>query len=146
MISVVSTQSLIPKQPIPRMAPITVRLNPLGIAILLVTVVCMMFYITGIPTMFQLQPNIDMKELLSASIELAERGGDRVKTISEESQLKEQVKGKTKEGANEMLTDGDLAAHLAIIHGFQKSFPSLDSRVCITINFVSITCIKTKVL
>ena len=129
MISVVSTQSLIPKQPRPRMAPITVRLNPLGIAILLITVVCMMFYMTGIPRMFKLEENISMKELLSASIELAERGGDRVKTISTDSQLKEQVKGKTKEGANEMLTDGDLASHLAIIHGFQKSFPSLTNRV-----------------
>ena len=127
MISVVSTQSLISHKP--RMAPITVRLNPLGIAIVLVTVVCMMFYITGIPTMFAMNERITMKELLSASIELAERGGDRVRTISEQD-LKEKVKGQTKEGANELYTDGDLAAHLAIIHGFEKAFPTLKERVC----------------
>ena len=68
---------------------------------------------------------ISMKKLLVASIQLAERGGTVVKQIRDEHQLNEKSKGKTKEGANNPVTDGDMKSHEAIISGFSKSFPTV---------------------
>ncbi|KAI0224193.1 putative inositol monophosphatase 3 [Lamellibrachia satsuma] len=66
-----------------------------------------------------------MKELLSVSIDVAERGGVRVKVVREGSSLDETSKGKTKEGVNDVLTAGDLQSHLTMMNGFQKAFPGL---------------------
>ncbi|XP_071477997.1 Golgi-resident adenosine 3',5'-bisphosphate 3'-phosphatase-like [Diadema antillarum] len=68
---------------------------------------------------------ISMKELLAASIQLAERGGVVVKAIRDSHRLNEASKGKTKEGMNNPVTDGDMKSHEAIVSGFKKSFPSV---------------------
>lgn len=68
---------------------------------------------------------VSMKQLLVASIQLAERGGKVVKEIRDTNKLNEASKGKTKEGANNPVTDGDMKSHEAIISGFKKSFPSV---------------------
>nr|XP_054772836.1 inositol monophosphatase 3-like [Lytechinus pictus] len=68
---------------------------------------------------------ISMKQLLVASIQLAERGGKVVKEIRDAHKLNEASKGKTLEGANNPVTDGDMKSHEAILSGFQKSFPSV---------------------
>ncbi|XP_072017922.1 inositol monophosphatase 3-like [Amphiura filiformis] len=66
---------------------------------------------------------ISLRDILSASIELAERGGEQVKEVMKEKKLNEQSKGKTKEGVNNPVTDGDMRSHEAIMHGFQVTFP-----------------------
>jgi inositol monophosphatase 3 len=69
-----------------------------------------------------------MRQLLAVSIELAVRGGDRLWSIRKghsSSALDETVKGKTKEGAKELLTKGDLESHRIIRYGFSRAFPQL---------------------
>ena len=39
--------------------------------------------------------------------------------------MHEKVKGETKEGAKEMLTEGDLQSHRTMVYGFAKAFPNL---------------------
>ncbi|XP_046543444.1 inositol monophosphatase 3-like [Haliotis rubra] len=108
------------------MAPVNVRLNPVGLAVGVAVIISISFYIFGLPGLFRQEPRISMKELLSVSVELARRGGSRVKAIVEEKKgLEAEVKGKTKEGENEMLTQGDLQSHKAIFYGFEKAFPGL---------------------
>lgn len=68
---------------------------------------------------------MSMKELLAVSVGLAAKGGERVKEIHDQHKLQEKVKGKTLEGANEMLTDGDLESHKIIFYGFSKMYPEI---------------------
>ena len=67
--------------------------------------------------------SISLRDLLSAGIELAERGGEQVKQVKVEKDMNEKSKGKTKEGANNPVTDGDMRSHEAIVHGFEVTFP-----------------------
>ena len=77
---------------------------------------------------------VSLKELLSVSIDLAATGGSNVRRIQEralreskksenENALHAKSKGQTKEGANEVVTEGDLNSHRAIVYGFNKAFP-----------------------
>lgn len=70
-----------------------------------------------------------LRELLSASLDLAEAGGTKVVEVKKAHKLNAESKGKTKEGANEMKTDGDMQSHRAIVAGFHKTFPALAPRV-----------------
>lgn len=67
--------------------------------------------------------------MLSASLELAEAGGLKVASVKKLHSLNAESKGKTKEGADEMKTDGDMQSHRAIVAGFHKAFPVLETRV-----------------
>lgn len=68
---------------------------------------------------------VSMKDLLSVSVELAKKGGMRVTQIRSENDMAEQVKGKTQEGAKEMLTKGDMESHRAMVYGLNKIYPHL---------------------
>eukprot|EP00105_Crassostrea_gigas_P003051 XP_011415785.1 PREDICTED: inositol monophosphatase 3 isoform X1 [Crassostrea gigas] len=107
------------------MGPANVRLNPIGAAACFAFGLCMVIYIFGFPDWFQKEQKISLKELLSVSIALVERGGNRVRDIREGNTLAEKSKGKTKEGADEVLTEGDMESHRAIVYGFAKTFPGL---------------------
>lgn len=107
------------------MGPANVRLNPIGAAACFALGLCMVIYIFGFPDWFQKEQKISLKELLSVSIALVERGGNRVRDIREGNTLAEKSKGKTKEGADEVLTEGDMESHRAIVYGFAKTFPGL---------------------
>ncbi|XP_076440856.1 inositol monophosphatase 3-like [Babylonia areolata] len=106
------------------MAPANIRLNPVGLVVLSVFVMCLFFYLFGFPG-FSKDEKVSMRQLLSVSVDLAERGGRRVKEIAEAQTLEAKEKGKTKEGAKEMLTQGDLESHRAILNGFLKTFPGM---------------------
>ena len=84
-----------------------------------------------------------MKELLSVSIDLAASGGSRVRKIQEralkeskgfrkEAALKAKSKGKTDEGAEQLVTDGDLNSHRSIVYGFNKAFPGRELSILMT--------------
>jgi len=71
-----------------------------------------------------------MNRLLAVSMELAKRGGDRLWSIrkghsSNTDSLNSVVKGKTKEGADELLTQGDLQSHHIIHSGIKIEFPDI---------------------
>ena len=102
------------------MATNTVRANPVGLAVVGTVALLILLYWFGLPGMSR---KVDMKEMLSASIHVARLGGSRVKIIREKAKLNEEVKGKTKEGANELKTDGDMASHKIMYYGLKEAFP-----------------------
>ena len=107
------------------MAPVNIRLNPIGAVLLILCVACGFIYNFGLPNMFRKEERVSMKELLSVSIELAKRGGKRVREVREENTLGIKVKSITKEGADELKTRGDMESHREILYGMAKAFPEL---------------------
>ena len=109
-----------------RMAPVNVKINPLGGAVCIVFLLCTFVYMFGLPEWLgRREERVSMKELLSAGIVLARRGGDRVREIRRGNNIGERVKGETAEGAKEMVSQGDMESHRTIMHGFNKAFPGL---------------------
>ena len=107
------------------MAAVNIKLNPLGVCLILLGVGCVTFYAMGGTKWFQSEQKVSMKQLLAVGIDLAKRGGLRVKEIHESNHLNKEVKGLTKEGAQELKTEGDMQSHRAIVYGFAKAFPGL---------------------
>lgn len=72
-----------------------------------------------------------MKELLSVSIDLAEEGGKQTVLVKKDlkNNLNAESKGKTKEGKDELKTEGDMRSHRAIVAGLHHAFPELSERV-----------------
>ncbi|XP_043930171.1 Golgi-resident adenosine 3',5'-bisphosphate 3'-phosphatase [Protopterus annectens] len=68
---------------------------------------------------------VDLRQLLAASVEAAVLGGDEVRRVREQNTLDEKSKGKTKEGAPELYTLGDLASHRKMTGLFKHSFPNI---------------------
>lgn len=66
-----------------------------------------------------------MRELLALSIEAAVLGGKEVKRVREENALQEKSKGKTKEGANDPMTMGDLESHRKMYNLIRNTFPEI---------------------
>ncbi|KAK6178760.1 hypothetical protein SNE40_011272 [Patella caerulea] len=107
------------------MAPVNVRLNPVGFVVFLVLGLSLAFYIFGLPKWFREEERVSMREVLSVSIDLAQRGGIKVKAVAELHKLNPVSKGKTKEGKDELKTQGDLESHKAIVYGFSKAYPGM---------------------
>ena len=73
---------------------------------------------------------IRISELLSACIDLAERGGRRVIEVRKMSpnEMEQSSKGQTKEGAAEYVTLGDRDSHQIITSGLMSRWPHLPFR------------------
>ncbi|XP_023228505.1 putative inositol monophosphatase 3 [Centruroides sculpturatus] len=52
-------------------------------------------------------------------------GGDQVRKVKQKHQLRQWSKGKTKEGINDPLTEGDIKSHETMVYGFKKVFPDV---------------------
>ncbi|XP_047486590.1 inositol monophosphatase 3-like isoform X2 [Penaeus chinensis] len=76
--------------------------------------------------MAQTGARVSLKKLLAAAIDAADRGGKIVYQIREEATLHEQSKGKTKEGANDPVTDGDIKSHMAMFYSIKNAFPGVE--------------------
>ncbi|XP_062919996.1 inositol monophosphatase 3 [Mobula hypostoma] len=115
------------------MAPMGIRLSPLGVAVFALLAVGVLYhfysgFLAGRIAIFRKLPGtdrIDLRELLALSVEATVRGGKEVKRVMEEGELHGKSKGKTKEGANEMLTNGDLLSHQKMYHLIKNTFPSI---------------------
>lgn len=69
-------------------------------------------------------PNeIDLRKLLIAGIQAAKLGGLEVVAASTDIQAKS--KGKTREGANDPVTNADLRSHCAMEYGLKRLFPKV---------------------
>ncbi|KAG8198926.1 hypothetical protein JTE90_015134 [Oedothorax gibbosus] len=68
---------------------------------------------------------VSLKHLLSVCVNAAESGGMKVRDVRMGSSFKEFSKGKTKEGANDPLTYGDLLSHRIMLYSLKKSFPHI---------------------
>lgn len=103
----------------------SVRVNKCGVCVLMTLMVMVVFlYKYGNNTEFKREV-VSLRSLLSAAIDAAERGGRVVYDVREAATLHEQSKGKTKEGANDPVTDGDIKSHLTMFFSLQKSFPAI---------------------
>lgn len=112
----------------------TIRPNPTGLLIMFAAFVICVFYLYSGNKLWRSDSQVSLKDLLSVSIDLARSGGNRVRKIHDGAvsrqknggeALNAKVKGKTAEGRKELLTDGDLTSHRAIVYGFNKAFPGL---------------------
>ena len=107
------------------MAPSNIKVNPIGIAVIaLVTIVVL--YAGSSMKMFRSADTVNLKELLSVGIDVARKGGERVRIIRESSNMDEQSKGLTQEGAQELKTNGDVQSHVQMFYGIKNAFPSVD--------------------
>lgn len=107
----------------------SVRLNPVGLAVLCGVVLLIIFFTSGSsqagPAVTQ-GTKVSLKKLLSVAIAAAEKGGLEVVAVREEADLGETSKGKTKEGANDPKTNGDTRSHIQMYYGIKKVFPNLN--------------------
>ncbi|XP_001376045.3 inositol monophosphatase 3-like [Monodelphis domestica] len=69
---------------------------------------------------------LDLRELLALSVAAAEAGGRRVRAVHEAGpDLQQRTKGKTQEGAAELLTAGDLQSHRRMASLWASTFPGV---------------------
>ena len=96
----------------------------IGISTLLLFYLCYQYSSGFWPTSDQ---TVDMHHLLAVSAQVAKLGGDRAWSIRKEyiTDVEATVKGKTKEGANELQTRGDMESHRIMRYGLEKTFPGL---------------------
>ncbi|KAH6922430.1 hypothetical protein HPB50_013603 [Hyalomma asiaticum] len=68
---------------------------------------------------------VSLRRLLDAGVAAAEAGGDEVRRVRLSNRLAQQSKGKTREGADDPLTAGDLSSHRVMYGGLSAAFPGL---------------------
>ncbi|XP_071348000.1 inositol monophosphatase 3 isoform X2 [Trachinotus anak] len=112
------------------MAPMGIRLSPLGVAVFCLLGVAVIYHlyagvISSRLTAFRQRRKVDLRDLLAVSVEAAVLGGKEVKKVRDENNLKERSKGKTKEGASELLTLGDLQSHRKMYNLIKNTFPNI---------------------
>ncbi|MBN3324821.1 IMPA3 monophosphatase, partial [Atractosteus spatula] len=110
------------------MAPMGIRLSPLGVAVFCLLGLGVIYHlyagvISSRIAAFRQGRAVDLRELLAVSVEAAAVGGREVKRVREQNALEEKSKGKTREGAKEMLTLGDLYSHRKMYHLIKSTFP-----------------------
>ncbi|KAH7974460.1 hypothetical protein HPB49_015726 [Dermacentor silvarum] len=68
---------------------------------------------------------VSLRQLLDAGVAAAEVGGGEVRRVRLSNRLAQKSKGKTREGADDPLTAGDLSSHRVMYGGLSASFPGL---------------------
>ena len=104
------------------------RVRSLGIAVCCVLLLLALMKIvisSREKPQFLQKENVFLPVLLSAAIDLAELGGKEVKAVHEQKNLEVKSKGKTKEGAQEFVTDADRRSHEKIVSGLKRVWPNL---------------------
>jgi len=72
-----------------------------------------------------IKPKLKIRELMSACLDVVERGGKEVVRIRGLADIGEKSKGHTRDGANDPVTEGDMASHRIMYYGLKKAFPDL---------------------
>ena len=108
----------------------SVRINPTGVALLCGVIILLVYFNGGGGLSSRSTPRgsdqtVNLKELLSVAISVAEAGGREVVAVRNEADIGETSKGKTREGANDPKTDGDMRSHVQMYYGLKKAFPSI---------------------
>ncbi|KAI3375345.1 hypothetical protein L3Q82_021836 [Scortum barcoo] len=112
-----------------------IRLSPLGVAVFCLLGVGVIYHLYAGVISSRLaffsssserqRRTVDLRDLLAVSVEAAVLGGKEVKTVREENGLQEKSKGKTREGASEPLTMGDLQSHRKMFNLLRNTFPDV---------------------
>lgn len=95
--------------------------------ITLITIVALIFYFGGAPNTrnFRQRERISVRKLMNAAIEVSILGGREVVKVRKQLDMKEWSKGKTLEGANDPVTEGDMQSHRVMYNGLRKAFPGI---------------------
>uniref|UniRef100_UPI0037E805F5 inositol monophosphatase 3 n=1 Tax=Semicossyphus pulcher TaxID=241346 RepID=UPI0037E805F5 len=120
------------------MAPMGIRLSPLGVGVFCLLGVGVIYHLySGVISSHlaafrsdsalttRQRRTVDLRDLLAVSVEAAVLGGKEVKTVRDENNLKETSKGKTREGASEPLTMGDIQSHRKMFNLLRNTFPEI---------------------
>lgn len=112
----------------------SVKINKCGLLILLLVFLLIVYYTTfrqsteSASTSGRLSANpneIQLRQLLIAAIQAAQFGGAEVVDVSKKQNLQASSKGKTKEGADDPVTNADLRSHCVMQSGLHRLFPRL---------------------
>ncbi|XP_044150497.1 Golgi-resident adenosine 3',5'-bisphosphate 3'-phosphatase [Bufo gargarizans] len=116
------------------MAPMGIRLSPLGVGVFCLLGLGVLYHVySGFLTWrfsaFLLGERagdtVDLRELLAVAVRAAELGGVEVKAVRESNKLNENTKSKTREGADEKMTRGDLLSNRKMANLIKNSFPGV---------------------
>ncbi|KAK2095763.1 Golgi-resident adenosine 3',5'-bisphosphate 3'-phosphatase [Saguinus oedipus] len=128
------------------MAPMGIRLSPLGVAVFCLLGLGVLYhlysgFLAGRFSLFGLggEPaggaagppaaadggTVDLREMLAVSVLAAVRGGDEVRRVRESNVLHEKSKGKTREGADDKMTSGDVLSNRKMFYLLKTAFPSV---------------------
>jgi inositol monophosphatase 3 len=69
---------------------------------------------------------VRVSEVIAASIDLVQRGGEVVRTVRKDESIGTKVKGKTSVNSNDYVTEGDKRSHQTIVTGLKSLWPSLN--------------------
>lgn len=98
----------------------TVKLNPVGVFVLLgLTFIFFVYSFAGKKTN---EREVNLKNVLIAAVNAAIKGGDEIKVFNTVD-INKRSKGKTKEGANDFITDADVRSHCVMYYGLRYMFP-----------------------
>lgn len=105
----------------------TVRLNTFGVCVIIATLILFYIYIFSSNSLNRSEKKnvVNLRKLLITAIEVAEKGGKQVKLVREEMTLNKHSKGKTKEGAEMLVTNADSSSHCIMFFGLTHTFPHL---------------------
>ncbi|XP_075226024.1 putative inositol monophosphatase 3 [Lycorma delicatula] len=106
----------------------TIRLNGLGIFIVLALFTFFLLYLTKFSVKEvreEKEADVNLRKLLIAAVEAAEEGGKQIITVKNAFNIVEHSKGKTKEGANDPVTNADYLSHCVMYTGLQEAFPTV---------------------
>lgn len=126
----------------------SIRINKFGVFIIALLLIIFVYYLsTGKSrnTNYGLNKNpneVNLRKLLIGSIQAAQRGGIEVEEVSKSDDFKVHSKGKTKEGANDPVTDADFRSHCVMANGLHRIFPKL--RIISEEDFTKQNCPDTK--
>lgn len=126
------------------MAPMGIRLSPLGVAVFFLLGLGVLYhlysgFLAGRFSLFGLggEPaggaaevavdggTVDLREMLAVAVLAAERGGDEVRRVRESNVLHEKSKGKTREGAEDKMTSGDVLSNRKMFYLLKTAFPNV---------------------
>lgn len=111
-----------------------IRLSPLGIGVFCLLGLGVLYHVySGFLTWRfssfflgeRAGDTVDLRELLAVAVRAAELGGVEVKAVRESNKLNENTKGKTREGADEKMTRGDLLSNKKMANLIKNSFPGV---------------------
>ncbi|ERE86002.1 inositol monophosphatase 3 [Cricetulus griseus] len=126
------------------MAPMGIRLSPLGVAVFFLLGLGVLYhlysgFLAGRFSLFGLggEPAggaaqsegdggaVDLREMLAVAVLAAERGGEEVRRVRESNVLHEKSKGKTREGADDKMTSGDVLSNRKMFYLLKTTFPTV---------------------
>lgn len=101
----------------------TIRVNRSGIIITCCLLLLFVYYLSPSSSIVA-EKKVNLRRLLMAAIEAAEKGGLEVVKASKSALLTES-KGETKEGVNIPVTAADYQSHCVMYYGIAKTFPDI---------------------